>query len=317
MIIGHKRQIAYLKEALKRGRLSHAYLFHGPDHVGKLTIALSLAKALHCTQRKGDQNNDWDCGRCSSCRLIANGTHPHVLMLDTAHALVSKEEDRSEIPIQDIRELKRLLALAPEADKWRIAIINQADTMSEEASHAFLKILEEPGERTLYVLVTSAPDLLLRTVLSRSTSLRFGLVSQEDISAFLQEKIRQPAKAAEIAAQAYGRPGLAIRMAEDEAYRNEVSAFRNKFEAALGNGIPGLLRLSQSASQDEELRERIIERSFAYLRGRLMDPHHHQGRLPALAQAIRRMDSIATLLATTNVNTRLALDMLLIQLAGL
>ena len=142
-LIGHDRQIQFLNSCRTRGTLPHAYLFHGPEHVGKLTIALMLAQSFFCPEVSKDDMRSV-CGTCQSCQAIANYRHPSIFFLDTAHTLVSKKENRKEIPIEDIRELKRILSFAPQGNQWRLAIINEAEKMSTEAANAFLKLLEEP-----------------------------------------------------------------------------------------------------------------------------------------------------------------------------
>ncbi len=296
-----------MNRVVARGRLAHAYLFYGPEGVGKLTVAKALARALHCKNAAGQEALASACGTCTDCRAIEADTHPQVLMLDLAHTLVSKKEDRKEIPIEDIRELKRVLALSPEGDKLRIAIVSQADTMSDEGANALLKLLEEPGSRTLLILITAALDLLLPTVISRTHAMRFSEVSEKKIAEFLERKGMNQEEVRAIAARATGRPGRAIRLSEDKANWDAEKKFFSQFQSALNAGIPQMFAFSQRVSGDPQLRPKVAEEIIRTLHGRLRSADDARN-IAGLIKKIYEADRIAELLATTNVNPRLAID---------
>lgn len=313
-IIGHERQVEYLNTVMERDRLGHAYLFYGPEHVGKLTIAKLLASALHCKNPKKKKMLDGACGECADCRAIEADRHPQVILLDPAHTLVSKKDVRKDIPIEDIRELKRLFSLAPEGGKWRIAIINEADTMTRYAADAFLKILEEPGSRTLLIVISSAPDLLPSTLVSRTHAIRFAKVRETDIAALVKREVHDTETARAIAGRAFGRPGLAIRMARDKEYWDEERKFASRFQTAFvcKPDILQMFVMSKEAAGGEDSRRKLGEEILRVLHSRLHDPAG-RGDIAGLAKKIRAADRILTLLATTNVNPRLALDAMFLE----
>src|SRR3989338_2587481 len=144
-IIGHEKQLRYLEHVRLRNTLAHAYLFHGPDGVGKRTVARAYAKTLTGAR--------------------------DIIFLDTSHTLVSKKDERRDIPIEDIRELKRMWTLAPSGDMWRVLIVNDAEHMSDQAANGFLKLFEEPGSRTIIFLIASSRDLLMPTIISRAVNI--------------------------------------------------------------------------------------------------------------------------------------------------
>lgn len=308
-ILGNERQVEYLNTVMERDRLGHAYLFYGPEHVGKLTIAKSFASALHCKNPKKKMMLDGMCGECGDCRAIDADTHPQVILLDPAHTLVSKKDVRKDIPIEDIRELKRAFSLAPEGGKWRIAIINEADTMTGDAADAFLKLLEEPGSQTLLILISSAPDLLPPTLVSRTHAIRFAKVRETDIADFLEREVRDKETARAIAGRSFGCPGLAIRMARDKEYWEEEKKFVSRFSAAFvrKSDILQMFVMSKEAAGDEDSRRKLGEEILRTLHSRMRDPAGREG-MAGLAKKIRAGDRIFTLLGTTNVNPRLALD---------
>ncbi|MBI2165611.1 MAG: AAA family ATPase [Chloroflexi bacterium] len=153
-VLGHDSAVQYLSRCLEAGRLSHAYLLAGPAHVGKTTLALNLAQAVNCVQKERP------CGLCPSCLRTGEGHHPDVVQ-------VAVREDHAEIAIDDVRDLQRLASLTPFLGPWRVFIIQQAELMSLEAANCLLKTIEEPPEKVLILLLTSQPDLLPATVLSR------------------------------------------------------------------------------------------------------------------------------------------------------
>ena len=151
-----------LHRSLQRGRLAHAYLFSGPRDSGTETMATALAQALNCLQEKYDT-----CGACDSCRRIADGTHPDVYWM-------RPESKSRRIRVEQIREFQNVVALKPAVGRMKVGIVVDADCMTEEAGNAFLKTLEEPPSRTIIVLLTTEPQRLLPTILSRCLRISFG-----------------------------------------------------------------------------------------------------------------------------------------------
>lgn len=183
MIIGHGRWMTYLDRVMARGRLGHAYLFFGPDEAGLLAAAQGVAKALICRDIKTVAAGITGHGACDACGRIDVGTHPDAVMLSTSHSLTSAKEGRKEIPIDDIRELKRRLSLAAPGDTWRVVIIHSADTMTRDAADAFLKLLEEPGARTVMVLTAPTRFSVPETIRSRAVPLSFPAAPATPIDA--------------------------------------------------------------------------------------------------------------------------------------
>ncbi len=127
-ILGQERIISYLKTAGQKGRLSHAYLFLGPEGVGKACTAWALAAALNCLAPLKDGDA---CGACASCRRLAAGVHPDFLVIGPA-------PDSQQIKIGQIREFRRLTAYPPFGDGWRVALIKPGEAMNDEAANALL-----------------------------------------------------------------------------------------------------------------------------------------------------------------------------------
>ena len=163
-LIGHGKQIESLLTDYTTGNISHAYLFYGPEQIGKFTLARDFAKLLQC-------ENDF-CGGCSACRQIQSAQH-----LDTTFLI----DDGNSIGIETVRELKATLANTSQSS-YKICIIERIERMTREASNSFLKILEEPSLDTIFLLTTDSLQALMPTITSRCRLLRFSLVNDDLIT---------------------------------------------------------------------------------------------------------------------------------------
>lgn len=308
-IIGHERQLKYLERVIARGRLAHAYLFHGPEHIGKETIARAIAKFLLCPNTRAQKRAlaDADDG-CTVCASIDAGTHQDITSLGIGRGLMPAKETRKEIPIGDIRELKRRFAYAARGVGWRIAILSDADKMSSDAADAFLKLLEEPGERTIFFLITSARERIAPTIASRALPLGFGLVPDEALGAYLKGRVALR-EVEGVLALAAGRAGIACLLALNQAERKRAEKARELFASAVKAGATGAL----AYAEDADMRQDAVYEAVALLRARLHGAADAAGR-SAEAGRIRNVLDISAALETTNVAPRLALDILLMNL---
>jgi len=204
-IVGHRKPIELLRLALANGRLHHAYLFLGPEGVGKRTVALALAKAIHC----GEAANDF-CGRCANCARIEDRNHPDVRMIEP---LAGKKE----ISIQQIREVEKELIFRSFSGKKKIAVIDPATLMNLSSQNALLKTLEEPPQESLLILIASNAGALLPTLRSRCLRLAFGPLSPDLVAGFLvSQRGMKPNEAQVFAALSMGSLGAAVDLDKRE-----------------------------------------------------------------------------------------------------
>jgi DNA polymerase-3 subunit delta' len=201
-----------------RGGAPHAVLLVGPAGIGKTTLALDLAAGLLCT---AEVVADRPCGECRACRLVASGVHPDV------HRIGPEGPGRQVIiggpgaRARGIRDLIAELALLPVEGGARIAIVEAAHRMNEDAQAALLKTLEEPPAGVTLILCADAEEPLLPTIRSRCARLRLGPVGTREVEAILGEHgVADAPLAARLARIAGGRPGLALAWArQPEALR--------------------------------------------------------------------------------------------------
>ena len=213
-IRGHSERVEWLRRAIRRSRLSHAYVFAGPEGIGKRLFARTLAQCLFC-QRHEDEEL-LACGTCSACKRVLAGTHPDL------HE-VGKKSGKSELTIDvflgppENRGREGLcydLSLLPMAGDRKIAIIDDATAMNDEAANAFLKTLEEPPPKALIVLIAENLDALLPTIRSRCQTIRFAPLSADDLADLMLqlEWVTERSEAAALAELSNGSLAVAAQL---------------------------------------------------------------------------------------------------------
>lgn len=195
-ILGQGQAIMLLRRSIETGRLPHALLFLGPKGVGRFSTAVTLAKALNCL--KGEQGDS--CDRCVACVKITKGIHPDV-------HLVSPEG--ATLKIDQIRTLTQEATLRPYEGRRKVFILDQAETMTEQAQNALLKTLEEPPGATVLVLIAPEASALLPPIASRCSQIRFVPLPESAIAARLQDQGCDGGEAHVLASLAGGSLGRA------------------------------------------------------------------------------------------------------------
>jgi DNA polymerase-3 subunit delta' len=309
-IIGHKKQWEFLKKSFELKRVPHAFLFQGPEKLGKRTIALEFIKLVNC-QDKGSTVRP--CQQCLSCKEIKRGTHPD---------FISVESLKKEIRISQIRELGIKLASKPSLGSFKSAIIDKAHLMTTEAQSCFLKTLEEPKGKTLLILITEYPERLLSTILSRVQKIKFYPVQREEIENYLISQGLQENRAKELAILSFGKPGLATEFLltptrlEDQRQKikelvkicNSPLAFRFQYVKAM-------------SLEPDNLKE-SLEIWLRYFRNLLIKMINSRSTtfdskkysLTKLRKIIQSVQNTIFYISTTNVNPKLALEALFLEL---
>ena len=220
-IIGQKRQIRVLQQALATGRLAHAYLFTGPDGSGKESVAFEIASLLNC-QNVATGSEAGSCGVCPDCTLIHEFMHPNVeYIFPVESALLEPGESAKKenkrftdakerydalleqkkqnpylspamersmgILTEQIISLQHKAMFMPSEGSKKIFIISQAERLHPSAANKLLKLLEEPPPHVLFILVSSRPEALLPTIRSRCQAIRFSRITAQELRLWLQE----------------------------------------------------------------------------------------------------------------------------------
>ncbi len=317
-ILGHKRQKEILNRALANGRLAHAYLFAGPDGIGKRLMAMALARAIVCEEQRG-------CGNCLACRKIDHQNHPDLHIL---------EPDGKAIKIEQIRAFQRELNLKPLEAPRKICMIEQADTMTVGAANALLKTLEEPRGDTLLVLLSSQPNRLLETIRSRCQPLPFNRHPKSRIQAELEKQLGIASEESHVlAALSEGSFKKAFGKDRDLYLEQRRDLLKTLTGLSSGSILPTLDFADQLAA-DKTVLPDILEIFQAFYRDVLMTL---QGRgdeelvnldLKEKIHRVSAREDVSTILAKLealvevrhqldrNVNRQLAMEVLLLKLAA-
>ncbi len=181
-----------LKRALSGGRIAHAYLFQGPSGVGREQAAILFAASLNC-HHPGEEGVA--CGECAACRKIARGNHPNLHIL---------KPDGSSIKLQQFKQLKKELSLRRVEEGCQVVIIAQAERMTDQAANSILKILEDPPEDTVFILMIENIFAVLPTILSRCQKVSFQALSVQERSRALAEEMGMTPHVAAIVLQLGG-----------------------------------------------------------------------------------------------------------------
>lgn len=184
-ISGHQFQKDYLLKSIQSGKVASSYLFYGRDGIGKKMAALEFAKLLNCLNDKGNDIAAENSCTCSSCMKIDNMSHPDITII--------KPEDSTEIKVKQVREyVEDLIYLRPYEGRYKVFIVDEADTMNVNAQNSFLKTLEEPPKDAVIVLISGRPQHLLKTILSRCQKLEYFKLPDEIIREAIAKSTQLP-----------------------------------------------------------------------------------------------------------------------------
>ncbi|PRH81851.1 DNA polymerase III subunit delta' [Arenimonas caeni] len=239
--------------SLAEGRLGHALLLCGPPHMGKRDVAAALARRLLCASPGAD---GLACGQCRGCQLLAAGTHPD---LREVGFIPTEKGDklRSEIIVDQMRELGQWFSLTPQMGGAQVAVIDPAHALNPSASNALLKTLEEPSRDRYLLLVTEEPGRLPATIRSRCQRLEFRTPPRAEAEAWLAGQGIGPQAAARALDAARGHPGLAAAWLADDSLALRTAVLAGLAAVADGRRTPVELAAEWLADEQGALRLRF------------------------------------------------------------
>ena len=313
-----------LERALASGRVHHAYLFDGPEGVGKERAALGLAQALVCEVR--EPNGVAACGKCSACMRVAiregerRPVHPDVVVLERGlyppEQIGRRSPETQDLSIDQVRTLVlSRAAFAPHEGKARVFILRRAEELSTGAANALLKTLEEPGQRTHFILLSSRADTLLSTIRSRAQRVRFGPLPESVVERLLVSGGTAEPEAKAAAKLSRGSMAIATELADPEATQEREAFVTEALAALVGSSLGPVLALAEEAKKRKDgldltlaaLAQRLAEKArAAALEGG--DPVPGALRYQMALKAMSQLDG--------NASAQLVVESMLVQMRG-
>ncbi len=261
-LIGQQHAATLLRGAIRSGHITHAYLFVGPAGVGRLTAARAFAQALLCSAGGDDA-----CGQCAACRKVASGAHPDLRVVSPTGRTEMGAERRA-VGIDQIRELKHEASYPPYEARWKVFIVEDAETMRAEAANSLLKILEEPPPGIVIILIAESAAGVLPTLVSRSQIVRFSFVPAPEIAGALTGRMGIPAERARfLAALSGGRVGAAFTAARggEEPFEQRAAVVHTLEAVLSGDAAVGLDAAEAVARRRDDL-ERWLDIALLWIR---------------------------------------------------
>jgi DNA polymerase-3 subunit delta' len=262
-----------IERALETGHIHHAYLFAGPDGVGKELAAFGLAQALVCEKRgvaegglfgSSGPPSPLACGACSAClRAVPREeerrpVHPDIVVIERGlyapQSIGRRTPETQDISIDQIRTLVlSRAAYAPHEGRAKVFVVRRVEELSTSAANALLKTLEEPGARTHFILLTSQPDALLPTILSRAMRVRFAPLPDDVVTSLLEARGIAPERAHEVARLSGGSVEAGELLADPEESEARDRFVTRALEAVDAPGLEPLLALAEDAKKEKDL----------------------------------------------------------------
>ncbi len=243
-LVGQRAAVTALQRAAGGQGMSHSWLFTGPPGSGRSNAAIAFAAALQC--ERADEGRA-GCGECHACHTTLAGSHADVAVIRT---------EKLSIGIAQVRDLVRRAALAPVGRRWQVIIVEDADRLTEGACNALLKAIEEPTDRTVWMLCAPTVDDVLSTIRSRCRLVTLTTPTPEDVASFLVRTLGVADGLASYAARAsQGHIGRARALARDEGTRNrrrEVVSLPARL-TSLGACMAAAANLSEVTREEAEL----------------------------------------------------------------
>ena len=315
-ITGHQQQKDLLLRALSNQRIAHAYLFEGPDGIGKRLMALAFTRILFCQNGTG-------CGKCPACLKVENQNHPDLHLLEAAG---------SALKIDQIRALQRELSLRPLEGSYKVCLIDGAEYFTNGAANALLKTLEEPQPGTVIILLTNQAEKLLPTIRSRCQRLLFTPLSKQQLATILAQKLPlDESESLILAALSEGSLKKALGPNRDLFLEKRVKLIQSLSALSASSIIPTFSFANELEKEKESLAD-ILDIFQAFYRDLLLLKHQQPAEdlvnqdLLELLQQQNQLTTTASLLLKLkalesarfhlqrNVNRRLTLEIMLMRI---
>lgn len=320
-LLGHEWAVNILKRSLAQGRIRHAYLFSGPEGVGRQTLAVRLAQAINCQQPPTPGN---PCGECRDCVFLSRLQHPDL-------TIVAVGEGEQSIKVDQVREAQHTLSLTPYQAPFRTAFLLNFELATLSAANALLKTLEEPPPQVVIIITAQDPEALLPTISSRCEIIQLRPLSLENLTRGLQQNFNIPEQEASLLSHiASGRPGFALQLHRNpDALQRRSQWLDDLVDLINANRLQRFDYAAILAKDRDRISEQLMVwssffRDVLLVSSQASVPLTNIDRVNQIAELASKVDTggakIAVeeierinMLISQNINSRLALENLLLR----
>jgi len=286
-IIGHQKQLAILAKSIEKKSVAQAYLFLGPENVGKFTVAQYFAQKLTGSEKE---------------------LNPNLYILKPE--LDEDTNKKKEIKIEAIKDLQHWLNLSSFENSFKVAIIDDAQRMNKTAQNAMLKTLEEARPGTVVILVTQNEEEIYPTVISRCYRLKFGMVADEELKKNITGEIEE-----DLLFWSIGKPGLFKKLSQENEELNFRQQTLAEFQGILSRNGNERMKLAQDLAEDVEMALKKMNLWLVIIRESMVGEKFSEDlKASKKIDWLERIEKSQNILLTTNANPRLTLENLLISL---
>lgn len=258
-IVGNEWNKEFLEKSIREKSYSHAYLFCGPSGIQKTDMAMAFAQGIFCTAQENRP-----CGICPSCVKINKGNHPDL-------HIIQPEEDKKSVLIQQVRQMQRNIAIKGYEGERKVYILRKAETMGDPAQNAMLKVLEEPEEGTILILVANSKSSILPTILSRCQILNFAPMSFAQFSKEWSQ--RESASREELEALydlTQGKYGEALQLKDDPKTARDFQQIVSHLDQVVLGDLDKVFDITAYAAKQHMGDIELTDYLLIYFRNRML-----------------------------------------------
>ena len=292
MIIGHQNQQRKLQALLKKNQIPHAFLFSGPEKIGKRKVVSWFLKMINCSNGK----DDGPCNCCRSCLEIKEKTHTDMVWVSP---------EKKEIYLEQIEEVINKVSYKGSKAVFKGVLIDDAHLMNPYAQNALLKVLEEPPKDTLFFLVTSYPSILLPTVISRLFELKFSTVPEGDIEKSLRNS--------EVSSLSFERPGIAIEYLRFPEKKERAEKLKSDIEEIFEKDMAFRFSKVKEIVKEERAKD-FLEYLLKVMQEGMKGELREKASTKKTREALTEIQETLFLRSKTNINVQLALEKIMLKI---